>query len=366
MNGHYLLWSGIAAPVAARQKPRRPTIHIKITTDKRIPQEYINIPRMLLQNRCRTRRTFSQSIAILDGLQAEAEQADSQLHQLFPSSPSPVDPSFQFYPLAAWSYFHKLRIMEWTISLGLELEVYLPAELAITYRFLAFVAHIRREHLSHIDAFLRLRQRKYKKTGNTAVAEQIAKSQATLHSLTHQATLTAELASALSSLYALLNSLSRIPQPPKTDVYGNEALRWELRMKPFLPIGTPTLPSHTAIEAVTNLTSASSFSAVFTTITSRLNDAKAALAAIKTVTPEHGNYVGCEEAVKSETQGVLGTIVAAGLAVALVKKAVEGLGLQRVGDVEGKEEEVEKVLKVQSVDAKRWAVGWVVPKVGGV
>ncbi|GAB7353021.1 hypothetical protein MBLNU459_g3577t2 [Dothideomycetes sp. NU459] len=96
-------------------------------------EEYLNIYRMICQNRCRMRRTFAQSIAILDSLQAEAEFIDADLHALTDSAPfrfaGGVE-SLHFYPLAAWVYFHKLRIMEWMLQLGFELDVYLPDELA--------------------------------------------------------------------------------------------------------------------------------------------------------------------------------------------------------------------------------------------
>ncbi|KAK6004217.1 hypothetical protein QM012_009067 [Aureobasidium pullulans] len=325
--------------------------------------EYINIPRMILQNRCRMRRTFCQSVGVLDGLQAEAENADAELHALFPTPASSMQ---RFYPLAAWAYFHKLRIMEWSIQLGFELDVYQEAEIAYLYRFLSFVAATRAEHLQHIDLFLHLRQRKYKQQGNAIMADQVATSQASLAFHIAHATLTAEFASALSSVYAVLHSLHLLKHLDENQVYSTNQLRHELRMKPFLPIGTPTLPSSDEMSAATNLTSKSSFAAVFATISSRLASAKAALSAWKTAPADVGNYKGCEQAFKAEVQGVLGSIVATGITVALLKKVVEESEIKTVADVDGKKEEVKSKLKLEMVAEKRFSSLWVVPKVVGI
>ncbi|THW11425.1 Mak10-domain-containing protein [Aureobasidium pullulans] len=325
--------------------------------------EYINIPRMILQNRCRMRRTFCQSVGILDGLQAEAENADAELHSLFPSTSAPG--LERFYPLAAWAYFHKLRIMEWSIQLGFELDVYQNQEIAYMYRFLSFVAHTRAEHLQHIDLFLHLRMRKYKKQGNIAMAEQVATSQATIAFLTAQASCTAEFASALSSVYAVLMSLGLIKDIDTQETYSTMQRRHELRMKPYLPIGTPSLPSAEEMDASTTLTSQSSFSAVFTTISSRLTSAKTALSTFKSANPDIGNYKGCEIGFKAEVQGILGSIVATGITLALIKKVVEEIGVRTVADVQGKEDDVKEKVKVEVVAEKRFSGFWAVPKVVG-
>ncbi|KAG9843058.1 Mak10-domain-containing protein, partial [Aureobasidium melanogenum] len=262
--------------------------------------EYINIPRMILQNRCRMRRTFCQSVSVLDGLQAEAENADAELHALYPSPASAVE---RFYPLAAWVYFHKLRVMEWSLQLGFELDVYQDQEMAYLYRFLSFVAATQAEHLQHIDLFLHLRQRKYKKQGDKVMADQIATSQASLAFHTAHATLIAEFASALSSVYAILHSLHLLNHLNDNEIYSTDQRRHELRLKPFLPIGTPSLPSADDMAAATNLTPSSSFASVFSTISSRLSSAKTALGVWKSTPAEIGSYKGCEKAFKAEVQG---------------------------------------------------------------
>ena len=136
-------------------------------------------------------------------------------------------------------------------------------------------------------------------------------------------------------------------------------------MKPYLPIGTPSLPSAEEMDASTNLTSQSSFSAVFTTISSRLASAKTVLSTLKSANPEIGNHKGCEIGFKAEVQGILGSNVATGINVALIKKVVEEIGMKTVADVQGKEDEVKEKVKVEVVAEKRFSGFWAVPKVIG-
>ena len=37
------------------------------------------------------------------------------------------------FPLSSWAYYHKLRQMEWTVSLGFELDIYRVDELGGMY-----------------------------------------------------------------------------------------------------------------------------------------------------------------------------------------------------------------------------------------
>lgn len=198
------------------------------------------------------------------------------------------------------------------------------------------------------------------------MAEQVAASQASIAFLVANATCIAEFASALSSVYALLSSLHLLKHLDDGEVYSTPALRHELRMKPYLPIGTPTLPSSDEMDASTLLSPNTSFSAILTTISSRLTSAKTALSTWKNVDATTGNYRGCERTFKAEVQSVFGSIVATGITVSLLKKTIEECGLKTVGDVAGKEGEVKKKLKVDVVGEKKYSSFWAVPKVSAV
>lgn len=165
--------------------------------------EYLNLYRMTLQNRCRMRRTFAQSIAILDSLQAEAEYLDADLHAITNTAPfrfaGGIEP-LQFFPLAAWVYFHKLRVMEWMLGLGFELDVYLPDELAGMYKLIEQISATRAEHLAHIDFFAKLRLQRLERSGKTPEAEECRRSRSFIKVLIAQARGTSSLAGALSSV----------------------------------------------------------------------------------------------------------------------------------------------------------------------
>lgn len=90
--------------------------------------EYLNIYRMVCQNRCRTRRLFTQAVAILDTLENEGAKADQAMSDV--PSPGRARDTLQkgLRPLSSWAKFHKLRIMAWTIQQGFETEIYMIDE----------------------------------------------------------------------------------------------------------------------------------------------------------------------------------------------------------------------------------------------
>ncbi|KAF2219313.1 Mak10 subunit, NatC N-terminal acetyltransferase-domain-containing protein, partial [Elsinoe ampelina] len=150
----------------ATESPSSPRYLIARKLDEfmaRSLEEYLNLYRMPLQNRCRIRRTFAQSIPILDSLQALAEETDMELLSICRSSVTTRDPirpligedgTAPHLPLASWVYHHKLLAMETVITLGFELEVYLPDEFATQYALLSFFAQTRAEHYAYLTSHL--------------------------------------------------------------------------------------------------------------------------------------------------------------------------------------------------------------------
>lgn len=153
--------------------------------------------------------------------------------------------------------------------------------------------------------------------------------------------------------------------PPRP--FSTPALRHELRMKPFLPLGTPVLPTHSQLTTLTTYPPTTTLASIFTAIDSSLKTCKQELALLKTVKPEVGKFVGCEKAWADEVKGALGSAIGAGLAVAGLKGLVAKVGARSVGDLEGKREEVKGgwVVEVPVVE-KRWRGGWCVPKISEV
>ena len=101
-------------------------------------QDYSDFFRSLCQNRCRIRRTLCHVMQAFEYLQIDAESIDSDLQALTDQTPV-FDPDLgnqplYHYPLSSWTYYQKLRQMEWIVQLGFEQDIYLPDELASMYR----------------------------------------------------------------------------------------------------------------------------------------------------------------------------------------------------------------------------------------
>ncbi|KAK4122570.1 hypothetical protein N657DRAFT_598153 [Parathielavia appendiculata] len=226
--------------VEAPHHPRYAIAHQMELFRQRAAQSYLDIFRAFCQNRCRVRRTLFHSLQDWETVQIDAEEID-QLLQLqteekplvYPPS-SGVVPSHSL-PLSSWAYHYKLRLMEWTVQLGFELEIYQPDELAGMYWYLSYLSRTRAQHLERIKFFSAHRLE------TTTATSQQTRSKAYLHLATLEATTTHHLATALSALYTVLARLDLIPRPPRP--YGTDALRYQVRMKPFASIGLPELPS---------------------------------------------------------------------------------------------------------------------------
>ncbi|KAK4142788.1 Mak10 subunit, NatC N-terminal acetyltransferase-domain-containing protein [Dichotomopilus funicola] len=223
---------------------------------QRAAQSYLDIFRAFCQNRCRVRRTLFHSLQDWEMLQAEAEEIDELLQphadeKLLVYPPRTGGIPTGSMPLSSWAYHYKLQLMQWTVQLGFELEIYQPNELASMYWYLAYLAQT---HIYHIDRIKFFTTHRLETTHPTS--PQYPRSQAFLehtHALTRA---TFSLALALSTLYTALARLGLLPSlttsssplaPPASSSsrpYSTDALRHEIRMKPFASVSLPDLPSH--------------------------------------------------------------------------------------------------------------------------
>lgn len=94
--------------------------------------EYLNLYRMVCQNRCRIRRTFTQAIAILDALESEGARVDQAIASKTVGSKS-AGVKKDLRPLSSWAKFHKLQVMMWTVQLGFETDIYMDDEVSTEY-----------------------------------------------------------------------------------------------------------------------------------------------------------------------------------------------------------------------------------------
>ncbi|KAK4130310.1 Mak10-domain-containing protein, partial [Trichocladium antarcticum] len=143
--------------VEAPHHPRHAIAHQMELFRLRAAQSYLDIFRAFCQNRCRVRRTLVHSIQDWETVQLDAEEID-QLLQLQTDEtphayPRGVAAPTHALPLSSWAYHYKLRLMEWIVQLGFELDIYQPDELAGMYWYLSHLAQTRAQHLARIQFF---------------------------------------------------------------------------------------------------------------------------------------------------------------------------------------------------------------------
>lgn len=239
--------------IEAVNDPRFAIAHQMEAFRQRAAQSYLDVFRAFCQNRCRVRRTLCHAIQDWEAVQVDAEEVDQLLQIALDEQPMVYQPlgsmsSSPTYslPLSSWAYLYKLRLMEWIVQLGFELEVYQPDELAGMYWYLSYLARIRAGHVERIKAFvvrtlneLRGRPAQF----NSAREAQVTRSLSFLRATLLDAAVTWELADALSTLYTLLYDRLKLLSPPPRP-YSTDELRYEIRMRPFIPIELPELPTY--------------------------------------------------------------------------------------------------------------------------
>lgn len=269
--------------------------------DKAI-DEYLNLYRMVCQNRCRIRRTFTQAIPILDALESEAGRVDEELLKVTTSLRLPDNRPF--YTLSSWAKYYKLRVMSWTIQLGIETEIYLPDELGSMYWLLAHLSGQLTMLFRYIEMSMSGRIQHPKDRNNAAECLAALDYYESQRNVSESTRLISE---ALSKFYRLLKHL-RIISTPKRDCALDPRLLYELRMKPYLSIRNDPIPSSEEFDSA--MKQVQSVEDTCKAIDQHIKDARALLGKLKQTTPEQGSHIGTEEQWKAEIKATETTCVA--------------------------------------------------------
>ncbi|KAK5136438.1 hypothetical protein LTR08_003083 [Meristemomyces frigidus] len=290
--------------------------------------EYLNLYRMVCQNRCRIRRTFTQAITIMDGLESEAMRTDEEILKIIPRGTMPNKSggaNLPLNPLTTWTKFYKVQIMARTIQLGFETEIYLPDELCTMYYLLSVFAHQQCTRLENIERHLMARMLNlldHPRRNARYIAEASA-SQDWLKSLHLQWDATRMMALALWRFCGILMAVN-VLSPPKRD-FAQAQLLYDVRMKPYLGVTNDPIPSMQAFDhSRLNIKTVES---TCKSIELDMKEAKAHLAALKKTTPEQGKYVGTEEQWQREIKQLETTCVGV---------AVQASQLLRIADKHGR------------------------------
>ncbi|KAI9782199.1 MAG: hypothetical protein M1839_005313 [Geoglossum umbratile] len=295
----------------------------------RAGQSYIDIFRAICQNRSRIRRTLCHTLRDWESLQMDAEELDNELRPLTGEEPvidvgiSP-EPIFAF-PLSSWAYYHKLKQMEWIIQLGFELQIYQPDELLGMYWYLQHIVQTRIRHLERIRGFVT------RKLGQLPVSTEDAKIQkgditrslSFLNFSMLEATATQTFSGAMFYFYSALHRLHLVDSPPRP--YSSDALRYEIRMKPFLHIGLPELVPFEDFRAfaVQTQDSASRLLAAAASAVARLRKDYEMMGKME---PATTHSVLCVEWWTKNLKDSLRASIATSIAIAMLIKAVKAKG----------------------------------------
>ncbi|KAI1780273.1 Mak10-domain-containing protein [Hypoxylon cercidicola] len=344
---------------------------------QRVAECYLDIFRIFCQNRCRVRRTLCHSIQEWDILQADVEEIDQLLQIALDEKPLPAERGNSSLgyslPLSSWAYLYKLRQMEWIVQLGFELDIYQTDELAGMYWYLNYLAKTRAQHGDRIKLFTMRSLNEARHDGKTKDEKQlshytIAKEREYMQSLAYlrvtmlDAASTWEFADSLCCLYTALLRLGLIRPPPRP--YGSDALRYDLRMKPFRTIALPQLPS---FDDFTRATAQPDIST-----TDLLRYAEGAVAgarkgyeALGKMADTQAFSVGAHDRWLTNVKDCLKAAIAAGVAVSTLQRAYEKATAEK-GDAGGgsaKEEDLKIGLKVEMpASGKGYHDWWIVPK----
>lgn len=329
--------------------------------------EYLNIYRMVCQNRCRIRRLFTQAVAILDALESEGARVDQAIANVSVAGKGKDTLQKELRPLSSWAKFNKLRVISWTIQMGFETEIYMKDEVSYSvpllkplvwrdtnvdlfpqlgnmYWYLSQLTASQLQLIQHIEHHLKDRTNRR----HTALTECIA-SQLYLTSTMMQADATQALASALSLFFNHLQNLNIITSPKRE--YAKQQLFHEARMKPYLSIINDRVPSTSDFENQRRANEGRPTSEICHQIDAEIKRAKAFLGELKKLGPEEGKFLGTEELFKKEMKALETTCVAVAVNASQLGRLVEKFG------EEGLKEKVECAME------RRWHEWWVVPVV---
>lgn len=263
----------------------------------------------------------------LDELQRDGEDLDAKLKAAHNSS----DPQRLDSPLFRYSYISKLRVMEWIIQLGFELEVYLPDEYAGMYWLLSSVSKRREEQLRLVlNDNSKLDVSTYRDQQEAFTA--LTRSHQFLQSQIELASGTTNLAEALYTIYTYLHYLGLVPDAATKQPHYNPALRYELRMKPFLTLQDGFMEMYNDFQAVThpfgdfdaNRSSIAETSGPVCSVADKaVRDAKTGFTALKAAGALKAQARVVENEWLSEVSNLIKSTVATAVAVSAIRKAAD-------------------------------------------
>lgn len=320
--------------------------------------EYLNMYRMVCQNRCRMRRTFTQALPIFDELETAAHEVDEQLNEIVvPRLVQDMSGAFQKHcPLSTWTRIHKLQIMIWVLQLGFETDLYLPYELREVFTVLDQLTRTRLGCLIQMELFV-VSKLQFPDVGKLSREdqEQCRASSEWIKSLSLQEQVNVTLASILSGFCATLEDLALIDARPKP--YSQARLHYEARYKPFLGLQWDTVPGLNDLERPrrTGSVDLSEIQQICSSLGEGIKTTRGMLLELKGMNPTQAKYIGTDDEWRKTIKSLETTCVAISVAASQLQRICEKHSdrLDRLRDV------AELIFPAPE---KRYHVWWVVPQ----
>ncbi|KAL9588484.1 MAG: hypothetical protein Q9203_002705 [Teloschistes exilis] len=329
----------------------------------RIGDPFLDMFRALCMNRSRMRRMLCHLIVDWESVQLEAENLDVGLRKYTGEKPliegEASAAEIWSFPLSSWAYYYKLRQMEWIIQMGFELRVYQNDELSGMY--LSNVAAAKIQHLERVHTFVMQRFKQTKKR-SADHKKRFSRCFSFLDVTLLEASATQWFAMALSKcmeLYTGLSYFSLITDRCELVPYSTPELRHALRMRPFMQLSIPELPSYAELNGATSITRSDAEKdedqalSVLDMAEEATKVARKEWEALGKLEAEKARCVNCEEWWRASVKDIVRACIACSIAIATMKKAVQ--------TPHGKP--MREVLKVEMPGEKSYHDFWLVPKV---
>ncbi|KAL8632754.1 hypothetical protein Q9189_001459 [Teloschistes chrysophthalmus] len=331
----------------------------------RIGDPFLDMFRALCMNRSRMRRMLCHLIVDWENVQLEAENLDVELRKYTGEKPlidgEDTAAEVWSFPLSSWAYYYKLRQMEWIIQMGFELRVYQNDELSGMYWYLSNVVAAKLQHLERIQTFV---MRRFKQTKKRSADHKKRFSQcfSFLDVTLLESSATQWFAIALSKymeLYTVLSYFSLITDRCELVPYSTPELRHALRMRPFMQLSIPELPSYAELNGATSITRSDAEDDedqalyVLDIAEEAAKVARKEWEALGKLDAEKARCVNCEEWWRASVKDIVRACIACSIAIATMKKAIQ--------TPHGKP--MKEVLKVEMPGEKSYHDFWLVPRV---
>lgn len=340
------------------EAPQDPRFQISKTMDAFVTKAadcFLNLSRNLCMNRSRLRRILCRDAVEWENLQFDAEGIDTELRRYTKEEPirglSAPNEEIWSFPLSSWAYYYKLRQMEWIVQMGFELEIYQLDELAGMYWYLQHLASTRLQHIERIRTFSTHR---LKRIAKPTLKQKISfrRSFAFLDFAALEASATQSFAEGLSCLFSFLAHLGLIPVPYHPLPYSTPALRYSLRVRPFLSVSLPEVPSYAEFAsrvslhtpekdagdpshhtASTRTEMNNQASSILDVADQALKAARKDWEAISKAKAETARCVGCEDWWRTLVKNVVRACITANIMIATSKKAMSNAAFKDARDI---------------------------------